>query len=293
MIAVDVGKTHIKVAELTGKSSGTTVKSVYRTSSEGVLDADGNLDIEALSARLKEIFVRIKQNEVWIVFSGTAPITNEYTLPYDKAEANMLEMIKSKVFGTLSPEEYVMDYRILGIEDKQCKVATYVAPIKFVKDAEAAIRMSGKTPMGFCIAQNCILDLANVFFKGSNTIFVNMGEQDVTAHLVNCPNSVVTRNSAVQEGNDLLGLGGADDGGDVVTQTVDLIGKMVQYQTIKNIGVQIDSVVLMGEAADEANKQIVKDSVSITNVLRMSEAGNALARIDQIETLAYCVGMNL
>ena len=266
LISIDVGLSQIAVAQLSGIDGKLTLQHACTLPTDGKLvSSEGILDKDALLRTLRNTLINMRSEEATITFSCIPNVSNEYILPYDKNRNRMLEMVNSKVFQTLSSEEYVMDYFVQNIfvEDgvKKCTVMTYVVPNALVEDSEYCLKALGKRPIGFGVAQHSILKFAQAYFPEKVLIVVHCDAKAITAHLLNKPVNIITRTAQI--GGDLDVLAALSNTMNTSAELLDVVSKLVQYQAIKYPENPPEGVYVMGDAVEYAVLDALQDSLEI------------------------------
>ncbi len=295
MISIDVGSSHIKAAMITGKARGIRLSDcVLKQIEDPVFDNDGLLKTDVLEQYIKPMLSYYRDRDTAITFSSLPTISNEYTLPFEPNARKRLEMIKSKVFQTISPHDYLMDYYITSEfneekpqenadethdgddksankKDKKkkytpkrmCNVITYIVPRAVVTESRSLLTKLGKKPTCFGVAQNSILNFAKMFLSGKTMIIANVNAMAVSAHLLNLPDSVITRSANVTQTGGSLDVLASIAGPDPdapppeVTELADIMTKLVQYQSIKHPGKPVECVYLIGDTLTDDIKSML------------------------------------
>ncbi len=293
MISVDVSNTNIYVAEFTGKGDKRScVGSRSLLVTEMILSQDNQLDKEKLVQYLTKALNDFKSKDVAVTFSSLHVVSNEYVFPYIKDPNQRLEMVKAKVYQNLSADEYIMDYKITNIfteDNKQvCHVITYVAPRKLVQDTAEILKSLGKKPVMFSITQNSIMNFVEKYVKEERIILVNATQHQTLLHLVNRPNAIITRSVVSGERDELSALGFSSETQNVNTMVLDQISKLIQFQTIKYAGAQVDRIYLSGAMADESLAAYIRDNVSV-DVALISDLKLAFASSLNLNHFIYAI----
>ncbi len=329
MISIDVGSSHIKAALITGKAKGIRLSDcVLKQIEDPVFDSDGLLKKDVLEQYIKPMLSYYRDRDVAITFSSLPTISNEYTLPFEPNPRKRLEMIKAKVFQTISPHDYLMDYYITSVfneekdqenvtetnnndnkaankKDKRkksapkrmCNVITYIVPRAVVTESRSLLTKLGKKPVCFSVAQNGILNFAKTFLSGATMIIANVNATTVTAHLLNLPDSIITRSANVAQtggGLDVLAsIAGPDPDAPPpeITELADIMTKLVQYQSIKHPGKPVECVYLIGDTLTDDTKSTLLSytDVPVKNVDEICFRDVYSAGCG-IRSLAYVVG---
>lgn len=269
MISIDIGASKIYVAETKGKGKRVKIQNLRVIPiTSNVLIFDGKIRKDILKEYLGQILQNTKEKEVAITFSTLPIVSNEFILPYLMNQSKMSTMIKAKVFQTLSEEEYIFDYKVISTftedKQKQCNVVTYLTPRGIVSDTYDLLLELGKKPAKFTNTQDSIFNFATNFLKEQVFILVNITQMQMTFHLINRPDKIITRIALLDQATELFG-------GEEIVATQDhnfsvlndQIQKLIQYQTIKYIGANIERIYLSGEGADEMMKNRLSSELNI------------------------------
>lgn len=273
MISIDIGASKIYVAETKGKGKRVKIQNLRVIPiTSNVLIFDGKIRKDILKEYLGQILQNTKEKEVAITFSTLPIVSNEFILPYLMNQSKMSTMIKAKVFQTLSEEEYLFDYKVISTfteeKNKQCNVVTYLTPRSIVSDTYDLILELGKKPAKFTNTQDSIFNFITNFLEDRVSIFVNITPMQMTFHLINRPDNIITRIALLGQPTELFGGEESD-----ITQENhfsmlnDQIQKLIQYQTIKYIGENIEKIYLSGEGADEIMKNRLFSELNIPTML--------------------------
>lgn len=278
MIAVDIGDTHIKIAELESTDKQLRlVQSFIQVIDSPVLDQNQLLDADRLAEYLRPAFAKMRSRDVVISFSCMATVANEYTIPYEKNDLKRLAMVKSKVFQNLSPEEYLVDYRLgavlAGEQAPMCSVTAYIVPRSIVAGAYQCIFKLGKRPRGFEVAQNSAFDFAKRLITQKSFIIVHVSVKKLTAHLINFPHDVITRVVELNQPQEesFTGLFGGDLSAETIAapevslaeELWSMVSKLTQYQAIKYPGTTLESIYLTGSATTPEHAQLLTQNSDI------------------------------
>ncbi len=289
MLSIDISDTNMYMVDLKVGNRKVQVGELRSIpfNPKALMPTENTINREVFAKYLNKLFRNTKEKEVAITFSLLPPMSNDYVIPIMKKKNQQLELIRSKCFQYLSEDDYTIDYCITDFskhkkkkkdkigkakkkaiekedekdenleqnQDSICSVTAYYAPKQLVTDVRDVLIDLGKKPKLFHVTQSSIFKFAKNYLQEKNMIIANITERQLTLHLVNCPNSIITKNSYMGEESDmhvLAGLGG--DAHDVASQISNQISRLMQYQAIKNVGVAIEAVYLMGELADKGLK---------------------------------------
>jgi len=267
---------------------------------EPVLDSDNRLRSEAFKKSLSSELARIRDKDVNITFSSLSAISSEHVMTYEKNPRTLREMIKSRVYQTLSPADFVMDYRITGVFRNKspegtgtvkCSVIAFMIPRALAEESRACLTAMGKNPAVLSVAQNNVFNFARRFLSQKTVIIAHIDSRGAAAHLIDLPDSIITRTAKADVGSEtgLLGLLGGQESG-LAPALTSLVSKLAQYHSIKYPKRKLDAIYLMGDEANESLKEALVQA-NLAPVSLVDEACFPLTAPEyKVRGLIYSVG---
>ncbi len=167
--------------------------------------------------------------------------------------------MRSGVSQSLDAENYVMDYAVLDVFDREggrfCKVQVYLAGRKLVDFASDIISMSGKKPFSYQVAENALYSLHRVVggLIGKDIILTSLGSKGVNVALLTGKANVVMRSASTMPDAEAFSAvkSGLFQTGPLTDMASEQISKMMQYMMIKEPGKKVENIFVLGDYASK------------------------------------------
>lgn len=241
MIAIDVGDYSIRFASVRGKGSGARLENCCSIESETRIVDENSVNAEALAATLEKGLAKFREKKASITFSTMPVMYNDYIIPFIAGKRERRTAVQARALSALSPDEYICDYRSSESEKdgkKTLDITAYIVPRAVVEAAQKALKAAGKTPVAFCVSQDCIEAAADAYLPHQSCIVANIDKNTLALHLISAPGAVLTRVSVLE------------NGGELATAVADKISKLMQYHRIKYPDMPLADVYIFGAGAD-------------------------------------------
>ncbi len=267
MISINV--TNTTVYAVCGKYAGgrVAVQAMAEKPLFGYVKSDGTSDVKGFADDLRQVLAGFRENTVTIQFSESTVVSSQYEFPYEKKPVAMLNIVRSGI--TQNTQDHIMDYAVLDIYKKDggefSTVQVYLTPRTLVEFAGEAIRMAGKKPYRFQVAENCLYNLQNTGdgFGASNVIVASIGSARVSVTLLTTLEKVLTRTAPVLREAEAYNQAaqGLYDPSAAMQAATEQISKMIQYQSIKEPGHPVDQIYLFGKYVSPQDVRDMGDSL--------------------------------
>ncbi len=256
MICIDFSGDYIDVVVSTGSKkklaieTGMTLKVPH-----GVLLANGDVDFAELEKFLSPTLAQFAEKKVVMTISYLPTIYSELSLHKERNRQQQKIAVESQVYANISPADYYVDF--FSDKDKKDEEGkqvfiTYAMPKNIVNGCYEMLERLGKTPLALVPSQLAAERFIQTFFENQTVALAKMGEENITLHLVNPPDNIITRDIVIESSAsslDVLESMGSDS--DPITVFVQNIDKLNSYQNIKFPGKQIDKILIYGQSANE------------------------------------------
>lgn len=294
MISIDISSGYIYAIETSGNRKKLKLKSFCRFPLTEPVIKNEQVNTDYALKMLEKVMVGMRSKEVCLTISAATVVYNEYTLPYEKKDAFMRNMIWSNISRSLTADKYVMDYSVMQLfrEDgaEKCRVCAYLMQRSVVKDFEAILLKLKKTPKEFDIAQNCIYKFCGMLLPETTAVLANIEKDQLKIHLFNAPDMILTRTTILDEARVYSPSRGEQEESPVLVSVADQISKMFQFQAIKQHDRAITAIYLFGALADEAAVGFIQERFDTkTTLLKVYAPMPGLKKIP-VHEYAYCIG---
>lgn len=258
MIGIDFTNATLRAVSGRAAKDSIAVQAFNEAAVPLFVNPDGSSDKAPFADAIRQALTSdFKGKEVILLFSESVTVSHRYELPYDANPSAMFNIVRSGLSQTLDTENYVMDYAVLDVFEKDgaqvCDVQVYLAQKKLVDFASEIITMAGRRPHGFQVAENCLFNLHRIAqgAAGVSIIAASLGSKRVNVTLLTGMSNVVSRSASVMPEVESFNSvkSGMFDSSLTVNVAVSEISKMLQYQAIKNPGHTVDNILVFGDYA--------------------------------------------
>ncbi len=264
MICIDVSGEFIEVIVAKKSSKSINILSSRSLSiPEGFFRSDSEIDFNIFERCLSEMLVGISDRNVVLTFSFAPTIYSAVALYKEKNNRQQRTAVESQVFSNISAEEYYVDYYMQTATTNSDGKNTFIAYAQkksLVDNSKKMLSRLGKTAKALIPSQYAAHLFINRYFSNKTVAVVRLSQKDITLHLLNPPQNIITRNTRLMQG-DITSLSDALEGSRATL--IQDLEKLNSYQSIKFPGRQIDDIVLFGNNKDPNTAKAVRESLGI------------------------------
>jgi hypothetical protein len=285
MIVIDVSLSNIYIAEVKGKGKQAKVLQHFTIPIPvGEVFREDNLDEKGFFQLVQATIEGIRDEEVSITFSYLPVIYNTHEVPFVKNAAQQAQAIESRLYSTLSAKEFIVYYRVAGkstaTDGKSLLIQSYAVHRLIAESAYRVIERLGKRPVALYIGEDLMAGFAETYLPETKLLIASINQRQITLHLINKP-EIIT-NAVGVELNKKLNFS---------TQVTWQISNMLQYQSIKYNGTNIEQIYLCGDHVTDEIRQRLETDFSMP--VRMLSDAVVMQDDVNLDQFVYALSCNL
>ncbi len=272
MICIDFSGDYIDVVVSSGTKKKLTVETgLTLKAPPEVFTAGGDVDFGVLENCLRPTLEQIAEKKVVMTFSFLPTIYSVLNLHKERNRQQQRVAVESQVFANISPDEYYVDYFVAqGKEAEAGKqtFVTYAMPKKVVNGCYEMLAKLDKTPVALVPSQFAAQSFVETFFADKTVALAKLGSKNITLHLMNPPDNMITRDIVIESAAATLDvLANINASSEPQTVFVQNIEKLISYQNIKFPGKTIEKILVYGHSANDELVNFVNTSLGLTSEL--------------------------
>ncbi len=268
MICIDISGEHIDIVVTKGSKNNLSIDSGKTLNlPSNVFFANGDINFSVLEEALSETLASLSEKKVVMSFSFLPTVYSVLNLHVERSRKEQRMAVESQVYANISPDSYYVDYfeaeNSQTVDNKQDYVS-YALPKNVVDGSFEMLKKLGKIPVALVPAQHAAESFIDTFFPQRVVSLAKLGEKNITLHLLNPPNNMITRNAVLDTSNNSLDIL-ASMGSSVNPETVFVqnVEKLNSYQSIKFSGKPIEQILIFGHNINDELVTLVNSTVGV------------------------------